>query len=291
MARWDRGTWWPRLGLLAAVALAASVSTASEQRRKTPHPGKLRPPHEVVELFAGMKTGQIQVKLIPKDSTRCRILIENKTKRPLSVQLPRAFAGVPVLAQWPLPADDQQQQNAPQEVGGGIPFFQGNQGNQNNGPFNVPLGRQNRGGRLPLGVAPENVGRGPFFNIAPERVGKLKLQTVCLEHGKPDPRPAMAYEIRPIESVAAKPAVGELCRMLGEGGVSQRAAQAAAWHLSNGMSWEKLKAERRKFVFEGRSEPFFTREELADAKKAATRATELAAARKPAGEHQSASLR
>ena len=46
-----------------------------------------------------MEKGQIAVKLIPKDSTQCRVLIENKTDKPLTVKLPETFAGVPVLAQ------------------------------------------------------------------------------------------------------------------------------------------------------------------------------------------------
>ncbi len=45
-----------------------------------------------------MEKGDISVKVIPKDSTQCRVLIENKTDQPLSVKLPDAFAAVPVLA-------------------------------------------------------------------------------------------------------------------------------------------------------------------------------------------------
>ena len=42
-------------------------------------------------------------------------------------------------------------------------------------------------------------GGGGFFNIPAEKVGQFKVQTVCLEHGKKDPRPAIPYEIKPIE--------------------------------------------------------------------------------------------
>src|SRR5690349_19310689 len=54
---------------------------------------------DTVEMFAGMKAGDIDVKLIPKDDTESRVMIKNNTKRPLNVRLPDAFAGVPVLAQ------------------------------------------------------------------------------------------------------------------------------------------------------------------------------------------------
>ena len=57
------------------------------------------PTDQTVEMFAAIEKGDIAVKLIPKDSTQCRVLIENKTDKPLNVKLPEAFAGVPVLAQ------------------------------------------------------------------------------------------------------------------------------------------------------------------------------------------------
>ncbi len=48
-------------------------------------------PAEVVEMFSAIEDGRIDVGLIPKDSTRARVFIENKTDKPLSVQLPAAF--------------------------------------------------------------------------------------------------------------------------------------------------------------------------------------------------------
>ena len=52
-----------------------------------------------VELFAGIEQRKLEVKLIPRDDMQCRLLISNKTDKPLSVKLPDSFAGVPVLAQ------------------------------------------------------------------------------------------------------------------------------------------------------------------------------------------------
>ena len=50
-------------------------------------------------MFAAMKNGDIEVKLIPKNDRESLVKLTNKTKRPLTVRLPDAFAGVPVLAQ------------------------------------------------------------------------------------------------------------------------------------------------------------------------------------------------
>ena len=49
--------------------------------------------------------------------------------------------------------------------------------------------------------------------------------------------------------------------MLGTGKVNQRAAQAAAWHLNNGMSWEQLAAKRVRHL-NGESRPYFTAAEI-----------------------------
>ena len=57
---------------------------------------------EQVEMFSAIEAGDIEVKLIPKDATQSTILFKNLTKKPLRIEVPAAFAGVPVLAQ----ADD-----------------------------------------------------------------------------------------------------------------------------------------------------------------------------------------
>lgn len=59
---------------------------------------KLKPEDfQAVEMFAAMKSGDIKVEFIPKDATAATVIIHNNSGRPLSVKLPDAFAGVPVL--------------------------------------------------------------------------------------------------------------------------------------------------------------------------------------------------
>ena len=82
-----------------------------------------------MELFAGIEQQQLEVQLIPRDASQCRLLISNKTDQPLSVKLPEAFAGVPVLAQFgrasaadmPPGSDAAPAANAPRRVGGSAP--------------------------------------------------------------------------------------------------------------------------------------------------------------------------
>ena len=53
------------------------------------------------------------------------------------------------------------------------------------------------GGGMMGGMGGGGMGMGGgMFNVAPEKVGKFKVPTVCLEHGKHDPTPRVTYEIR-----------------------------------------------------------------------------------------------
>jgi hypothetical protein len=113
-------------------------------------------------------------------------------------------------------------------------------------------------------------GGGGFFNVAPEKVRKINVAVVCLEDGKEDPTPRMAYRIVPIESFTDKGEVIELCKMLGRGELPQNTAQAAAWHLANGLSWEALAAkDKHRSATTGFSEKYFTAEEIQLAAQAA----------------------
>jgi len=248
------------LALVAVVVLLVPTLVSAAERRKVPKPGQYNPDNQTVEMFKAIDDGQIAVTLIPKDSTQSQVMIENKTQTPLNVKLPEAFAGVPVLAQ-----------------------FGGNNNNNNGG------GGQGLGGGMGMGMGMGGMGGG-MFNIAPEKVGKLKVTTVCLEHGKPEPRPKMQYEIKPIESFTDKPEVHQLCRMLGTGKIPQRAAQAAAWHLNNDMSWQELAAKRFNFA-NGTSRPYFAQQEIQGGMQVSAMAAQLAEQQQRSpGETDSASV-
>jgi hypothetical protein len=270
MVRASRGEWWLRLSVWAAAVGATGLLWAADPIKGA---GKFNPQHESAEVFAAIQAGQVEAQLIPKDSAQVCLLLKNKTAKPLNVELPAALAAVPVLAQFNLPGNPN------------------NQGNNANGP--QPLGLGNPGANNPL----FNLGNGPgnrgniFFNIAPEQVAQIRLPAVCLAYGQPEPKPQMTYQLKPLASVTDKPGVQELCAMLARGEVSQRAAQAAAWHLSNEMSWKQLKAERIKIAFGRLSEPYFTDRELTEGQKAANKALEQAKKQKEAAKSPSVSMR
>ena len=126
----------------------------------------------------------------------------------------------------------------------------------------------------------------------PDKVGKIKVETMCLEHGKDDPNPRMKYEIRPVESLTKDPRVIELCKMLGRGEVPQNSAQAAAWHLANGLSWQELAAkDRYHSQFTGTSQKFFSQLEIDLAMRIAGAAVERAEEAKSTSPAKSRSIK
>ena len=245
------------LSLLGVLGLSVACFGAA--------PDKAKPEAEQVDLFAAMEAGDIEVKLICKDSTTGNVLITNKTKKPLSIRLPDAFAGVPVAAQFGCPGGG----FCPGGGGGGGGGLGGGGGGQGLGGGGGGFG----GGGGGLGGGG---GGGGFFNVAPEKVGKIKVTTVCLEHGKDDPNPRIAYELRPIESFIEDAKVIELVKMVSRGEIDQHSAQAAAWHLANGMSWQELAQKVGRKHLNGATEPYFTRAHLERALAATKAAVERA---------------
>ena len=83
------------------------------------------------------------------------------------------------------------------------------------------------------------------MRVEPDRPRKLTVPTVCLEHGKADPNPRMKYKVVRLSEVNPSPEINELCKAMARGQVSQNVAQAAAWHIANGLSWRELAAKPR----------------------------------------------
>ncbi len=110
--------------------------------------------------------------------------------------------------------------------------------------------------------------KGATMKVAAEKTTQFKVGLLCLEHGKRNPTPKVPYELRPIETFTSKPGVADLMVMFGQGKIDQRSAQAAAWHLNNGMSWQTLAAKRIEHLT-GDSEPYFTSDQIATGMRAA----------------------
>ncbi|MGI9427143.1 MAG: hypothetical protein ACR2NM_00685, partial [Bythopirellula sp.] len=154
----------------------------------------------------------------------------------LVIRMPAAFAGVPVLAQLgPLPNLDP---NPAQGVG--IPG--------------------------PGGLNPRLNGR---FNVAPERLvdlkpgqqRRLRIESVCLDHGKRTPNARMKYDVVPLADYKPGAELAELMNIFGQDRYSQPAVQAVAWHYASGKTMEALTTFRDKRT----GQRFFTKTQLKEA--------------------------
>jgi hypothetical protein len=257
----------------AAVVLCLQAVHAADKQ-----PAK--PDRESVEMFAAIERGDIEVQLVPKDAKQATVVVTNKTKKPLSVKMPEAFAGVPVLAQFGGAGFGGQQGGFGGQqggFGGGGGFNQSFGGGFGGGGFGG--GGFGGGGFGGGGFGGQG---GGFFNVEPEKARKVKVAVVCLEHGKKDPNPRVEYEIKPIESVTSKPDVVEVCKMLGRGDIDQLSAQAATWNLANGLSWVELANKIGVKHLNGTIEPFFLTQHINRAVVIAREAERRAKATSPA---------
>lgn len=249
-----------------AVLFLATVSprfanAANAARRDTP----AEPATPAVEFFQAVAEGQLDAKFIAKSDRLGRVLMTNKTKQPLNVQMPAAFAGVPVLAQ----------------VGGGG-FGGGGRGGGGGGfgGGGTGGGQQSVGGGFGGGGGGGGFGGGGggggMFSIPPEQTVKLNVPVVCLDHGLRNPSSSRPYKMVSAEEHLDRPAVVELLKAFGTGELDRQSVQAAAWHLNNDMSWQDLSAKLQGTRRSPSRPPYFTRQQIQAGVAYANEATRLA---------------
>ena len=252
--------------VIAAVAvLSASAPCLAREASDASRPGRAA----VQDLLEAEQAGLVTVRYIPNDSRSAQVIVTNRATKPLTLRLPAAFAGVPVLAQMGMGMGGMGM------GGAGAGFGAGGMG-----------GAQAMGGGMGGGMGGMGGGMGGMgggaFAIPPEKTRVLRVTTVCLEHGKPEPSPRLPYRLVEVEAFSTDPKVAVMLEALGRGEVSQKVAQAAAWHLASGLSWERLAAEKIDHAGGVADEPAFTPAELLAAHRFVALVTREAAARQPA---------
>lgn len=222
-----------------SVALIFSLvvfSAVHRARGETP----VRSAAEPVDLFTALEQKSIAVDVFALDSKAVNLQIHNRTDRPLTIKMPAALAAAPVLTQQPF---------------GQLLGQNNNQvGNSNNGGNQaVGIGGPQNNNNNRNGNANANPG---FFNVPAEKVIKLRLTAVCLEHGKREPNARLKYELKPLAEVCDDPRIETVVSALGRGEVRQSIAQLAAWNIANGKSWDELAAQKTEHIT-GLSSPMF----------------------------------
>lgn len=228
----------------AALWLAADVSAESKPspRKSVTSRITLDETAERIALFDGIEGGQLDVLMIPKDANGGNLLVENKTDKPLTIELPESFVGVQVLKQFG------------GMMGGGMMGGGMMGGAQSTGGGAGGLGGGGLGGA-------GGAGQG-FFSVPPDQIVRVPYNSVCLNHGKPDPKPSMTYRLVRTEQYTDNPALRELLAIVADGKVNPQVAQAAAWHLTDDMSWHELAAKTVKRLGGAPPTPYFTQAEL-----------------------------
>lgn len=217
--------------LSCTFALTAGLAKADAPAKEAPIDA---------ELFNAIEEGKVDVKFIPLNTTKANVLVRNLTDQPMTVRLPAKFAGVPVNRQFG--------GGGMGGMGGGGMGGGGMGGGGMGGGGGQAMGGGMGGGGMGGGMGGGGMGgggMGGFMRIPPQRQQKLAVTTVCLEHGKPDPTPKMAYKIIPLDVVTKDDRVHVLCEALGNRQIAQNTAQAAAWNLMDKLSWEKLASKNR----------------------------------------------
>jgi hypothetical protein len=193
---------------------------------------------ESIDMFDAIDKQLIEVRYIPIDSKQGTLLMSNLVDRVVYIKMPDGFAAQPILAQFGQP-------------GGGNGFGQA-AGGQAAGGQNGGGGAQSVGGNANGAGAGAGAGQnGGMFRIPPGRSIKQTAVTVCLEHGKPDPKPQIPYRLMRLETLVQDPVLASICTQLNSSQLDQVSGQAAAWHVANKMSWEqlsKLPAHQSKYL-------------------------------------------
>jgi len=242
----------PSAAAQTAKPTATDAKKLAKADAKKPDAADAKQPAATIEMFDGMKSGDLDVKIIPHNASHAQLVIKNNTQQPMNVHLPDAFAAVPVLAQ-------QQGVGSRTTTSGS-----GSNNNKNQGTGSSGSQRQSGGA----------------FNVAAEQVVKIKVPLLCLDYSKAEPNARVPYEVRPIDSYTSVPEIQDLCKLLGEGKLDHQAAQAAAWHLANQMSWDQLKNLRKyPHLPAFYAQKYFTPTQISEAMKITDQAMKMAEAR------------
>ena len=256
-----------------AVLKGANKSAPVSKLKRPIRNPKFDPSAAQVDLFGAVDAGHVSIRLIPTSAMGGNVLIENRTDQPLTVKIPEAVVGVSIHAQ-----------------AGGFGF--GNpgqaQGQGNAGAGNVGNGAQAIGGVIAPaqgnGQGQGQVAPGPgFFSIPAEKVVSLRFNSVCLEHGKSEPGSTSKYTLAPVSRFSHDPVLYQLLTNAGKDNVDSKALQAAAWHVTDKMSFQELSEKFNTPLGMITQTPEFTRDQILAAQDLVERAKQRCAEKNPAG--------
>lgn len=199
-------------------------------------------PEKGLDVFQAGKEKKVEARLIQQNEKTGYLLLRNTTTEILNIRFPDAFVGANAV------------------------------GTGRNAQVAGPGTAQSTGLTVSQGRGRDSSG---LFSIPPGQTVRLPVTSVCLEYGKPEPNANLRYVILPVETYSPNPVFHELLPLFTKTKASQKVAQAAAWHLSSGLSWTELSAVTNPRAG-GLPLPIFTSNDLRAAKALVDKATALA---------------
>lgn len=242
-----RALTWALCGFLAVGTVVMAGSKGKRVLSKT----KFDPSAERIELFDGLDEEVLTARVLAKNEFGGQVFIENTTDKPLTVELPESIVAVQVL---------------PQGFGGAGGGDADGGGTSGGGGGQAAGGGLGGGGLGGGGFGGGGLGGGGFFSIPAGATVRVPYHSVCLEHGKREPHPRMNYKLVRPEEFTQNAEVHELLKLIASRKLNKQAAQAAAWHLASGMSWQDLMAKKYDRVGVPDT-PYFSRLQLAGAQE------------------------
>ena len=271
----------------SAICLSVCLLTASVAATKQPPIKKLKhdPNVPAVDLFEAIEKGTVETTVIAKSANDANLFITNKSQTAVSVKVPPAVVAVQVLKQF-FPQGGQSglgnsgQQGGNMGMGQAQPIGGGSQNSMgNNNSMGTPGNIGNGFSNIGSGIG-NNAGTG-FFSVPPQKTVQVPLKTVCLSHGKPDPRPRMKYQLVKLEDFSNDPVLHETLKLYAAGDIEVQSAQAAVWHLTDKMSWRDLRAKQIELLGGLDPLPYFSQGDVDAAEKLIVKAREMAKDKTP----------
>lgn len=249
--------------MLAVVTTLSALRVGTADEQVSIEAPASPPIAGITPMFDGMETGSLEARVVMKNAMKGNLILKNLTDEPINISIPEAFGAKHILGQFD---------------GGGGGGFGGGGGGQGGGGQTAGGGAGGGG----AGGGAAGGGGGGFFSIAPQKMKSVPYTSVCLEHGKTEPMSKMTYVPVRLEEVAETPELQQLLIGISNSGRSTQAMQAAAWHMTDNMSWAELAAKEVNHANRPNS-PYFSQADLmmaqrivAESKRRATEAEKAA---------------
>lgn len=206
-----------RFGFLAAALTASALFGAG--RASASDDAQAPPATETVGILDAAKSGDLAVTVRGAGESRVKFTIENKSAKRLNVVIPPGLVAASTAGQ------------AFQSMGLGTPT-----NNLNSfGAFRT--GRNDSPGfrSIPAAApAPEGLA------VSPGQTVEMAIPSVCLNFGLPTPTAKNVFRLMDVETYSPDARVRKSLKSLSALGTSQLVAQAAMWHVCNGMTFDQI---------------------------------------------------